>query len=319
MHRLAKIDIPEGMDPALTDLTVPSSRRPKPNSMPSAASTIGTPPSPTTNRTLEPATLESIMDHEGQMASMPGSSMDAAHPILARMAINDAGGSPLADSVSLNLEHMDNGANNLLSSSDVTPIASPPLAHTTDILGVRSGYGIHREPPPPPITLPSSPPVRSAGKTTATIKDPTSPSPKRATTGSISVSTAPLPFAQMPVLVVDDDSLTRMLMKRLLTRLGCKVTTAEDGAAALALITGNSPRPTPQSEDVPPTPEGVQPKAGAGTGQAPWTSECKYAVVFLDNQMPVLSGLEAVARLRALRKNDFVVGVTGAYFFLVSK
>jgi CheY-like chemotaxis protein len=39
--------------------------------------------------------------------------------------------------------------------------------------------------------------------------------------------------------------------------------------------------------------------------------ESKFAVVFLDNQMPVMSGLEAIARLRDLGRNDFVVGVTG--------
>ena len=33
--------------------------------------------------------------------------------------------------------------------------------------------------------------------------------------------------------------------------------------------------------------------------------------MFLDNQMPVLSGLDAVARLRAMGRKDFVVGVTG--------
>ena len=39
--------------------------------------------------------------------------------------------------------------------------------------------------------------------------------------------------------------------------------------------------------------------------------EHKYAVSFLDNQMPVLSGLEAVAKLRTMGRKDFVVGVTG--------
>jgi osomolarity two-component system, sensor histidine kinase SLN1 len=124
------------------------------------------------------------------------------------------------------------------------------------------------------------------------------------------------PFAQMPVLVVDDDSLTRMLMKRLLTRLGCKVTTAENGEAALELITG-SPKPTPQSEDAPPTPERSAGEdaggaaVGGGAMHAHWTPESKYAVVFLDNQMPVLSGLEAVMKLRQAGRKDFVVGVTG--------
>ncbi|KAI0747292.1 hypothetical protein BC629DRAFT_1585210 [Irpex lacteus] len=106
------------------------------------------------------------------------------------------------------------------------------------------------------------------------------------------------------VLVVDDDPLTRKLMARMLTRLGCRVSTAENGGIALDLIlTGHSSaRPTPSSEnhDIP-TP---------GSGMS-YADEQKYAVVFLDNQMPVLSGIETVAKLREIGRKDFVVGVTG--------
>ena len=49
----------------------------------------------------------------------------------------------------------------------------------------------------------------------------------------------------MKVLVVDDDPLTRKLMSRMLTRLGCKVTTAENGEIALDLILNPAARPTP--------------------------------------------------------------------------
>jgi CheY-like chemotaxis protein len=83
----------------------------------------------------------------------------------------------------------------------------------------------------------------------------------------------------LPVLVVDDDSLTRTLMTRMLSRLGCKVSTAENGEVALEMIL----------------------KGYGG----------RFAVVFLDNQMPVMSGLSMVAKLREARRNDFVVGVTG--------
>jgi osomolarity two-component system sensor histidine kinase SLN1 len=101
------------------------------------------------------------------------------------------------------------------------------------------------------------------------------------------------------VLVVDDDPLTRMLMTRLLTRLGCNVSTAENGAIALQMILGlDNATPPPESgaDNVP-----------------PWgsSSEGKYAIIFLDNQMPVLSGLKMVAKLRDLRRPDFVVGITG--------
>jgi CheY-like chemotaxis protein len=81
------------------------------------------------------------------------------------------------------------------------------------------------------------------------------------------------------VLVVDDDALTRTMMSRLLTRLGCVVTTAENGEVALEMVL-------------------------SGHGG-------RFAVVFLDNQMPVMSGLTMVTKLRKAGRNDFVVGVTG--------
>lgn len=117
----------------------------------------------------------------------------------------------------------------------------------------------------------------------------------------------------MPVLVVDDDSLTRTLMKRMLTRLGCQVSTAENGEIALEMIVGPSGLPV-----VTPSTEGSA--AGRGTGpilererepEVEMYPEGKYAVVFLDNQMPVMSGIKTVERLRDLNRKDFVVGVTG--------
>ncbi len=83
----------------------------------------------------------------------------------------------------------------------------------------------------------------------------------------------------LQVLVVDDDALTRTLMTRMLARLGCKVNTAENGEAALEML----------------------------------LSDCngRFAVVFLDNQMPVMSGLSMIGKLRQAGRSDFVVGVTG--------
>lgn len=109
------------------------------------------------------------------------------------------------------------------------------------------------------------------------------------------------------VLVVDDDPLTRKLMARLLTRLGCRVSTAENGDIALELILGTYMRPTPSSEDTGSAGLSIEAmSASCGFGD-----EYKYHIVFLDNQMPVLSGLDAVARLREMGRDDFVVGVTG--------
>ncbi|KAJ8516509.1 hypothetical protein ONZ45_g6212 [Pleurotus djamor] len=114
-----------------------------------------------------------------------------------------------------------------------------------------------------------------------------------------------LPFESgMNVLVVDDDPLTRTLMKRILSRLGCTVSTAENGEIALEMLLA---------------PHGETPSSdGSHSGgpileqeQPTYFQEGKYAAVFLDNSMPVMSGLEAVTKLREMGRKDFVVGVTG--------
>ncbi|CAA7265140.1 unnamed protein product [Cyclocybe aegerita] len=111
----------------------------------------------------------------------------------------------------------------------------------------------------------------------------------------------------LPVLVVDDDPLTRTLMKRVLTRLGCQVSCAENGEVALEMILG-------QRVAVGNTPSSELSAAGPILEQQqepPIFEEGKYAVVFLDNQMPVMSGLRVVEKLREFGRTDFIVGVTG--------
>ena len=143
-------------------------------------------------------------------------------------------------------------------------------------------------------------PTLSAG-TTNTL--PSQAGSSAAPTGAVQYET------KLNVLVVDDDPLTRKLMSRMLTRLGCKVTTAENGEIALELILNpGQTHETPSSED---TGSGGLSLDGVPTGSTSTSDECRYAVVFLDNQMPGLSGLDAVARLRAMGRKDFVVGVTG--------
>ena len=120
--------------------------------------------------------------------------------------------------------------------------------------------------------------------------------------------------AALRVLVVDDDPLTRKLMSRMLTRIGCKVSTAENGEIALEMILGIGNRisgNTPSSEETGSAGLGAENNQYAMRASTS-ADEHKYAVVFLDNQMPILSGLETVARLRELGRSDFVVGVTGA-------
>src|SRR5260221_13653343 len=69
-------------------------------------------------------------------------------------------------------------------------------------------------------------------------------------------------------------------MTRLLTRLGCKVSTAENGEVALemVLLSGHGGR---------------------------------FAVIFLDNQMPVMSGLAMGAKLREAGRKHFGGGGAG--------
>lgn len=130
------------------------------------------------------------------------------------------------------------------------------------------------------------------------------------------------PAAGMSVLVVDDDSLTRTLMKRILTRLGCHVSVAENGEVALEMILGRRislPTSTPSSdysrrEARPILEQEITPRSTSASTPTGTSDEQKYAVVFLDNQMPVMSGLKVVAKLRELGRRDFVVGVTGMYF-----
>ncbi|KAI5122480.1 hypothetical protein M0805_001390 [Coniferiporia weirii] len=113
------------------------------------------------------------------------------------------------------------------------------------------------------------------------------------------------------VLVVDDDQLTRRLMKRMLQRMGCTVSTAENGQIAYDLIIGEGRTPASETGEAP----AVQPSPSSGPLQELANHReyegPRYELVFLDNQMPVLSGIDLVAKLRQLGRTDFIVGVTG--------
>ena len=143
--------------------------------------------------------------------------------------------------------------------------------------------------------------------TEPTVVDPSSPVSPTSTLVRDVVQSPGTPSptdSALRVLVVDDDPLTRRLMSRMLSRLGCRVSTAENGEIALELILGMRTRATPTSEE---TGSAGLTAEGAGGG----AHEYKYGVIFLDNQMPVMSGLETVAKLRELGRRDLVVGVTG--------
>lgn len=124
------------------------------------------------------------------------------------------------------------------------------------------------------------------------------------------VESAPAtPSEPLSILVVDDDALTRKLMTRMLTRLGCTVTTAENGVKALEILLASMFTPSETASPstmVPSTPGTTNSSPDALTNQPRF-----FDVVFLDNQMPQMSGLETIARLRAAGREDLVVGVTG--------
>jgi CheY-like chemotaxis protein len=115
----------------------------------------------------------------------------------------------------------------------------------------------------------------------------------------------------LPVLVVDDDLVTRTMMKRILTRLGCQVTCAENGEMALEMILGRSFPQDQVGSAVVSTIEPSSREPPLAQLHHTFCEEGKFAVVFLDNQMPIMSGLKVVERLRKLKRHDFVVGVTG--------
>ena len=120
----------------------------------------------------------------------------------------------------------------------------------------------------------------------------------------------------LPVLVVDDDKMTRMLFQRMLGRLKCSVTTAVNGYEALQLITGDqiaSHVPADELHKHSLFSDGDGHEGIMEKDKDKEEGESKFAIVFLDNQMPVMTGVEMVRKLRKLGRKDLVVGVTGKF------
>jgi CheY-like chemotaxis protein len=90
--------------------------------------------------------------------------------------------------------------------------------------------------------------------------------------------TSSMPAPSRQCLVVDDSKLNRKVMVRLLGLFDCPALEAGDGMQCVTMVR--------ESVD-------------------------RFGMVFIDNEMPLLSGPEAVAQLRAMGYRGSIVGVTG--------
>ncbi|KAJ1301357.1 hypothetical protein OPQ81_003756 [Rhizoctonia solani] len=277
--------------------------------------------------------LKSIMEHGGVIELVPQLPMQSSHeegPIVATRTLSpDTSGRPSVGNspVTSRAGASDTASRLALSDPTASRIVMPepaPLRSGTGLSESRVGLNdptasrivipadLARASPKPSAhrSMPSEsslPPLK-----TAMAPAPSNGSPVRVTAGSAE-SLSPL-----RVLVVDDDSLTRRLMTRMLTRLGCTVENAENGQIALDMLL--APLPTPESQRTQSSAgfpshlsaSSEQPTPASGAQSGGWEyGETKYDIVFLDNHMPVCSGVEVARRLRQLDRKDFVVGVTG--------
>lgn len=121
---------------------------------------------------------------------------------------------------------------------------------------------------------------KSARPTAASIA---MPSPESAAFVESTSSIARTADSPLQILVIDDDLLTRRLMTRMLTRLGHLVESAENGLIALEILRKH------------------------------WRGEIgqPFDLIFCDNQMPVLSGVEMVNLARMEGIDTMLCGVTG--------
>ncbi|KAJ7281339.1 hypothetical protein C8J57DRAFT_1173204 [Mycena rebaudengoi] len=186
----------------------------------------------------------------------------------------------------------------------------PPLEALDTVRPVRRAARPTYVPLPNPRSFTLEPPPPSSGSGSG--------SGSSLSTGLASLSSSPsglvgepgIPVEQgLRVLVVDDDAMTRALMTRMLERMGCRVATAENGEAALQRIVAvYSPPAVAEGED-----RGCDVVEEVGRREK---EQQRFAVVFLDNQMPKLSGVKMVARLREMGRTDFVVGGNRSVFIL---
>ncbi|KAJ3146615.1 HisKA [Geranomyces variabilis] len=231
------------------------------------------------------------------------------------------------------------------------PDSSPSISPTSAIPSTIDPLGTAEFPFPestaPPSALRSQPntsPNNTALSLSTTVHPlalssaPTSlshpPSPSTPIPCTPPTPSCPPPQLKAHVLIVDDDKITRLLMSRLISRMGHTIATAEDGAIALQKLTDAlrdakmAQNPTVgqktlfhtqsapgmlNSGDGGSRRNGSVPEVLVGPlGPMAGAPEARpFDVVFLDNQMPVMTGVECI---REIRRRDIPVwacGVTG--------
>ncbi len=125
------------------------------------------------------------------------------------------------------------------------------------------------------LTLPVTQPLALPGRHPAAPSDP--------------VASPPTPAAaslDAHILLAEDTANIRLLVDEYLTRAGARVTAVADGAQALRHVLESL-------------------SAGAVPGQA-------FDLILLDLQMPVMGGVEALAKIRAAGYAGPIVGLTAA-------
>lgn len=239
------------------------------------------------------AAMRGLMEHSGQIELLPRMNHRMGESsILTDQAVNG----------SLNaLQPEEPPTPSPVASSSTPP--SPTSSKRSNALGVR----------PPRLPLPPNPTSFNSASTSSTLTGPSFPyMPSSYPSAPALPETKPA--FPLSVLVVDDDYLTRKLMSRMLTRLGCTVETAENGQIALDLL-------VPSDDDFDPRPQQVLQTTSTSKGgilRSTLTApsyrsplQPRYDIIFLDNQMPQMSGVELVKQVRRLNLKDFIVGVTG--------
>ncbi|GAA96782.1 uncharacterized protein L969DRAFT_97129 [Mixia osmundae IAM 14324] len=213
------------------------------------------------------------------------------------------------------------GSYSTTSSAPTEPLVMPATSRTGAQAPVATSTAL---PPSDPAAVALSAPLANAPETT--LSAPTLDRPaieNRSQSGparmgliraaSSAASGSPpldLPFRKRRVLCTDDDQLTRRLMTRMLTRLGCEVVCAENGRQALEVLLGQPwsaiARRLNRADNF-----YVDGPASAATQPTDEISDPAYFdVIFMDNQMPLLRGVEMVSYLRLLGRKDLLVGVT---------